>query len=316
MPEKNQSQISLIRKYNNSSEEAFLSFWENMKKNKQCKKQSEGFDYASEYEALQGKELLHLVVNVSEKMKIETMVAGHRYPVLLLSGFGHAAPLWKNQFEQLFDSYQMIHMNPPAIGLSESSKEFTMEEIVDAMERALDILGVTQPVFILASSWGGTLAQIMAYKYPTKVKALLLADCFYQLKTSVKNPVSLSKQLLNDFQAIGMEEQYQEVNRYEAVNQLKSRSYAKYVLNGFDVKEYTEKFSIPALIIHGEKDSFITYESARELYEMIPNAEFATVDGAGHMPNFTHPQEYNVIITHYMAEQLEDELEDDVDETM
>ena len=75
MPEKNQSQISLIRKYNNSSEEAFLSFWENMKKNKQCKKQSEGFDYASEYEALQGKELLHLVVNVSEKMKIETMVA-------------------------------------------------------------------------------------------------------------------------------------------------------------------------------------------------------------------------------------------------
>ena len=81
-------------------------------------------------------------------------------------------------------------------------------------------------------------------------------------------------------------------------------------------KEYTEKISIPALIIHGEKDSIITYESARELYEMIPNAEFATVDGAGHMPNFTHPQEYNVIITHYMAEQLEDELEDDVDETM
>ncbi len=307
MSENSQTGIYLINKYTNSSDKRFLSFWENIKKKDYKHVDNTDFDFSSEYEKLNGQEMLHLLVKVSAKTKIETIVTGHGMPMLLLSGFGHAAPLWKSQFESFYDSFQLIHMNPPAVGLSEWSNAFTLEEIADCMEQALEELGVNEPIFILASSWGGIIGQIMAQRYPDKVKTVILADCFYELKVSAKNAIALSSQLENDYKILGMEELYKDVNRFEAVDMIAGKGYVKYALTGFNIKEVTEQIKTPALIIHGEKDSIITYENSRELYELIPNAEFTVVEGAGHMPNFTHAQKYNEVVLNYIDELLHNE---------
>jgi 3-oxoadipate enol-lactonase len=57
----------------------------------------------------------------------------------------------------------------------------------------------------------------------------------------------------------------------------------------FDVRDRLGGITAPTLVIAGAEDPATTVQTVRQLADGIPGARFVVVDGAGHLPNATHP---------------------------
>jgi pimeloyl-ACP methyl ester carboxylesterase len=59
---------------------------------------------------------------------------------------------------------------------------------------------------------------------------------------------------------------------------------------------------IPLLIVHGEEDQGIPVQVARELAASAPHARLEVLAGCGHLPNMERPEEFNRILTSFLAQ--------------
>jgi pimeloyl-ACP methyl ester carboxylesterase len=51
--------------------------------------------------------------------------------------------------------------------------------------------------------------------------------------------------------------------------------------------------TVPTLVVVGSEDSFTPVNEARLMYQRIPDATLAVIQGAGHMPNLERPTQFN-----------------------
>jgi pimeloyl-ACP methyl ester carboxylesterase len=58
---------------------------------------------------------------------------------------------------------------------------------------------------------------------------------------------------------------------------------------------------IPLLIVHGEEDSGIPVQVALELAESAPHARIEVLEGCGHLPNMERAEEFDRILTSFLA---------------
>jgi pimeloyl-[acyl-carrier protein] methyl ester esterase len=58
----------------------------------------------------------------------------------------------------------------------------------------------------------------------------------------------------------------------------------------------------PALFVTGSRDPTIRAESSRHAAERMPDAQVKVIDGAGHVPFISHPQEFRSIVCEFLGE--------------
>ncbi|MBV9544327.1 MAG: alpha/beta hydrolase [Chloroflexi bacterium] len=59
------------------------------------------------------------------------------------------------------------------------------------------------------------------------------------------------------------------------------------------------QITIPTLIIHGEKDTFVTTAAMQYLSSLIPNTKLVVLDGSGHLPAMIRPHDVAAAITEF-----------------
>ena len=57
------------------------------------------------------------------------------------------------------------------------------------------------------------------------------------------------------------------------------------------------KIAVKTLIVHGTADAIVPIEHSRELAGLLPDAELVEVEGSGHVPTMTRPNEVVAAIT-------------------
>jgi pimeloyl-ACP methyl ester carboxylesterase len=67
-----------------------------------------------------------------------------------------------------------------------------------------------------------------------------------------------------------------------------------------DYVDMLAKIAVPTLIVVGSDDAFTPVAEAELMYERIPGATLAVIDGAGHMPNLERPVEFNVALEAFL----------------
>jgi poly(3-hydroxyoctanoate) depolymerase len=107
--------------------------------------------------------------------EVEVSVRGRGRPMLLLNGLGARISLLDKLRAQLSER-QTIAFNPPGIGGSRPARGLDMKDYANLAVRLLDQLGYDKPVDVFGVSWGGCLAQELAYRHPTRVRRLILAS--------------------------------------------------------------------------------------------------------------------------------------------
>lgn len=70
-----------------------------------------------------------------------------------------------------------------------------------------------------------------------------------------------------------------------------------------DFREDLAKFTIPALIIHGDSDEIVPFEySGKRTHEAIPGSKLALIKGGPHGLNATHAHEFNEALLSFLRD--------------
>jgi pimeloyl-ACP methyl ester carboxylesterase len=95
--------------------------------------------------------------------------------MLLLNGLGARLSLFDELRSHLRQS-GTIAFNQPGIGDSQPADAMSMADYAHLAIAVLDELHVRQPLDLFGVSWGGCLAQEIAFRYPQRVRRLVLAS--------------------------------------------------------------------------------------------------------------------------------------------
>lgn len=233
--------------------------------------------------------------------RIFVTVTGQGDPLLLVPGLGNNVGMWV-PFMQQFPNRRIIRLDAPGTGLSSTPLfPISVPELADLLVAVLDDRGVPW-ADVVGFSYGGAVAQQLAFDHPTRVRRLVLAatNCgigafpgWLPAVMSLATPIRYYSPSFFDRTAAatngGVTARDQSV-RERMINARRSHppaadGYALQLLGIFGWSSWHFLRCIPheTLVIAGDDDPLVPVANARMLAERIPNATLEIVPGAGHL---------------------------------
>ena len=236
---------------------------------------------------------------------------GHGTPMVLLHGYPLDHHLWDEVAPLLEDTFDLIL--PDLRGFGESStvdSVYKMEDIADDVVALLDSLKVEKAA-IVGHSMGGYVALAFASLFPERVRGLglvssqVLADPpdrkegRYKSAAEVaeKGIASVVETMTPKFTA---NLQLQKFAR-ESMERQQPAAYIgalKAMAERVDSTPLLSTLHIPVVLVHGDADSLIPVDRAREVKTALPGAYFVEIRGAGHMPMMEDPEKTAEALRH------------------
>ena len=68
------------------------------------------------------------------------------------------------------------------------------------------------------------------------------------------------------------------------------------------LKQWLRRISVPTLVLWGESDGIVTPDYGRAYSALIPGARFATIDAAGHHPEFEQPAAFVEHVARFLVQ--------------
>lgn len=255
--------------------------------------------------------------------------------IVLIAGNGAQLNFWEPEFCEMLanENLQVIRFDNRDTGLSTKFDDagipdmgkvykeaqegkriktpYTLEDMADDVAGLLDALDIKK-AHICGASMGGTIAQVFAYRHPSRIYSLI------SIMSSTGNPnnPSISPETLalvtatppdereayieyslNMWRSIwskGFPFEEERARRYCEVCYDRSyypqgavRQNAALVANG-DRRQHLSLLTIPTLVIHGTEDLLFPVEAGKDTARTIPNAKLLLIEGMGHdMPKGT-----------------------------
>ena len=95
-------------------------------------------------------------------------------PVLMIQGLGASKNAWNLQRIAMATRFRIISFDNRGAGRSDKPTEpFTLEQMADDALAVLDAAGI-ETAHVVGASMGGVISQIVAVKYPYRVRSLTL----------------------------------------------------------------------------------------------------------------------------------------------
>jgi len=243
--------------------------------------------------------------------------------VLLINGFKEPSTSWNQTFiKSIIDAgYRVVRFDNRDVGFSDwienwdKSNPYTIEDMMADAIAVLDQNGI-EKFHVVGYSMGGYIAQRIALTYPNRVLSLtaLSSTAYLYDKGHPETdsmPLSLIKLLLR-FKLIGDNKSglkvyfkaYQIANGNDSydmdLNLLGERGLYEFrkrrgfnfnaekqqraaMKNSRSIYNELSNIKIPALIVHGNKDPFTSFELAKKYSEKIENSKKIWIEGAGHV---------------------------------
>ncbi len=264
-------------------------------------------------------------------------------PLLLIAGLGSQMLAWSDEMCEILANrgFFVIRFDNRDVGLSTKLEDagipdmmeisaaytrgeipkvpYTLEDMADDAISVLNALNIDK-AHICGASMGGIIAQILAYRHPSRLLSLTV---IMSTTGNPELPPSKSEILMQFFAPVPSErEAYIEemVKRDSLINgtfpydEDRSREYRtseydrSYYPQGIarqlaamavpgNIKPYIAAISAPTVVIHGTEDPFNLIEAGKEIASTIPGAELMLVDGMGHsFPREVIPNIVNALV--------------------
>ena len=233
---------------------------------------------------------------------------GEGTPLFLVPGIGCSADLWL-PFMQHFPNRRLISFDSPGAGRSSTPLFPVPVAALSALAAAvLDNRGV-ECTDVIGFSYGGAIAQQLAYDYPERVCRLVLAATNCGLGSFWGSPEAMAVMAtpMRFYSASYFERVAGDLyggvtgrdvaKRQAAIGQRRrvppsSYGYAMQLLGGVGWSSWGFLPDIPheTLVICGDDDPLVPLANARMLAERMPRAELAVVERAGHLLLWDEPE--------------------------
>lgn len=192
-----------------------------------------------------------------------------------------------------------------ALGLENQGAPYNLYDMADDVALLIDQLQ-QQQVYVVGASMGGMIAQILAERYPDKVRALgllftsnnqtLLPPPFpKQLFSLIGRPKSHDEDAIIDhslqiFKIIGSPGYLNQAEAAQIAQKLYRRSYYPIgVLQQFfailctgSLLKLDQNITQPTLVVHGSRDRLLPPAHGKAVAKAISGARFELIEGMGH----------------------------------
>jgi pimeloyl-ACP methyl ester carboxylesterase len=209
-------------------------------------------------------------------------------------------------------------------GFSDRPDVIYNEDLFDRqLLELLSALNISKPVDLVGSSMGGAIAVIFAARHPEKVRKLvLIAPAGYPVKVPVAGKIGRLP-VVGDYMmyAFGnpilsglIKNNFSKPDKLSAFsdNFSKQTQYAGFkralqsTLRNFNLDDQKTAFGAvgkqgrKVMLIWGREDKIIPFGNNEMVRAAIHDAEFHSLDGAGHIPHYEEPERVNPLIVDFM----------------
>jgi pimeloyl-ACP methyl ester carboxylesterase len=261
-------------------------------------------------------------------IEYDTIGESNLQPILLIAGLGSQLLAWPENFCDILaeNGFLVIRFDNRDVGLSTKFEDagipdmaeisaayvrgekpkipYTLEDMADDAIGLLDALHIKK-AHICGASMGGMIAQIIAYRHPTRVLSLTV---IMSTTGNPELPPSNPEIMMQFFAPVPSErEAYinEMIKRDRLINgtfpyiESQSREYRtneydrSYYPDGIarqlaamavpgNIKPYLSSIKVPTVVIHGSEDPFNPVEAGKDIASSVPGAELVIIEGMGH----------------------------------
>jgi 3-oxoadipate enol-lactonase len=233
-------------------------------------------------------------------------VHGEGEPLLLIMGLSLSSKSWFRTVPALSEHFKVIVFDNRGTGLSgKPDSPYSIELMAEDARDVLDAVEV-DTAHVYGISMGGMIAQRLALKYPKRIRSLVLGCTTSGGANHVQPGADVSMLMLSRGSSAATPEEM----AWATAPILYSQSFLENHTNlvaediqrrieipilpyaylrqlqaclAHDTYDELGQIKAPTLVIHGDEDRLVPYENGLTLARTIPNAEFLTVPGAGHI---------------------------------
>ena len=260
-------------------------------------------------------------VHVADGTRIHYEVTGRpgATPILMIQGLGASKNAWNLQRIAMATRFRSISLDNRGAGRSDKpTQPFTLEQMADDAIAVLDAAGV-ETAHVVGASMGGVISQIIAVKYPHRVRSLTLV-C-----TACRNH-PWRQELLQSWAHTAEEKGMIEVGKEAAQWVMSPRSFRRLVpaftwmgplaalrpRHSFvsqiqaildtreDLVDELSSITAPTMVIVCNQDILTPRGDSEEIAERIPNAELVVISGAAHGLMMEHSATFNKILIEFL----------------
>jgi 3-oxoadipate enol-lactonase len=232
---------------------------------------------------------------------------GERTPIVFLHGVGSDKSVWRPQLEHFGAERRAIAFDYPGYGESDPAAEGTIrDDYAAAILSAMTEVGVAR-AHMCGLSLGGVVAIAMQSLAPERCRSLILADSF-AVHPDGRGIYERSLAAANDLRAMAearvdvlLAQPADPAVRAEIVETMAHIDPAAYRIGAeavwlADQRDRAAAIDVPTLVVCGSEDKVTPPALSRDLAELIPGAQYAEIERAGHLANLERPDEFNAVV--------------------
>lgn len=233
-------------------------------------------------------------------VRMHAQSGGNGPPVVLVHGYGVSGRYMLPLARILASSCSAFAPDLPGHGRSEASTApLAIGGLADALGGWLDAVGLEQPAFV-ANSMGCQIVTELAVRRPEQVGPMVLVgptidparrsarhQIFGAMRDSTREPALL----------VAL------AGREWAGNLGQLRTLARSVLAD-RIEERLPEIEQPTIVVHGERDGFVSREWAERAAALLPRGRLVVVPGEPHAIPYTHPRLLAQIVEQLIVQEL------------
>lgn len=238
---------------------------------------------------------------------------GQGDPVVLLHGVGGNHASWFHQIVAWRGKAELITIDARGFGNSEDVEAWGRAAFADDLLAVLDALALPK-VSLIAQSMGGGAAVNVAWRYPQRVRSLVLADTLVGLALPDELAVRMAEvaqrtQALTQLERVlgptFTQAQPEQAYLYTALASFNATNVR--TLKGEQPLVTGPQLSasgVPILFVVGREDVLFPPEHIQAFQQTLPGSTFLEIPGAGHSAYFEAPQVFNHKVYEWLDRQL------------
>lgn len=223
----------------------------------------------------------------------------------LIHGWASNVHIFDRLRHHLPNDWQIITPNLPGHGDRLAQETFNLTTLSDEIAPMLP-----DNAFVFGWSLGGLVAQDIAWRYPNKVRGLILCATFAKLYATEDYPEGLNNRMLDKMLHL-FEQDYPKYMAQFLQMQLLHSTLANEILSAVlpdaikhgtpqgmrqalsviaqaDMRPHLADIHCPTLLIYGNKDAITPPRMGEYLAQHLPHATFQCIDKAAHTPFLSH----------------------------
>lgn len=245
--------------------------------------------------------------------------AGLGQPVVLLHGYPFNRTLWNEQVSALSNGYRVITPDLRGLGESESRPgAATMNRMARDVAALLDHLEISRAV-IGGLSMGGYVALAFYKQFPSRVRALILADTRAQADTEegkqtrhrqaekalAEGMAGIADAMLPKLLTPETVSKRPEVVKRVRDMMLKTKPEgAAGALLGMaereDLTSLLSQITCPTLILVGHEDPITPVQDSEKMHREIAGSRLVVIENASHVSNLERTEQFNEELTRFL----------------